>query len=550
MTNTLQVQDDVLTNLLASATLDMCVSLSSDGSARNSTAAMKLRYFGQLGRNVLGTGPTVTTTPGQTSAPQRTPTPMPSQSSQGTEAPRTTLLPTNILGWCNGFPANDSRACSGNGQCNPNSANTASVCVCNQGYIGEKCSNWRCGGVLKNSTAVCSGHGTCVAPDTCKCDASFAGDNCQGTPTPVGQSTPPPRENGNTPTPGPMLTTQPPQTTNVPKTTAPPSASPKPLGMCNGYPSNDTRACSNHGQCVPNASNNASVCACERGFLGEKCAVWQCAGIWNTMTTACSGHGQCVAPDTCKCSAAYVGETCERATAQEGTPVPTQNPPKTTTAPPSGTPTAGVSQTTAAPKYQCFGKASTDSSACSANGICAGADQCNCNDQFIGRQCEISVKGSATTFVSLDSATVQDVFDTGLIDTVPAASAALTVSIGRATGASASLSASFAGTGFDRKAICLKPQMSISNKTIFIASSAGNLPRGSALEYWLSGLISVSIKQGFTTYQTFELSVGDRVNSANAALSLNTDYIVLIGTSGLTMTAQLVRTVSVLLALI
>jgi len=75
---------------------------------------------------------------------------------------------------CFGLPDNDPAVCSGHGVCIADES-----CQCLLGYSGQQCETTSCSGVPSNDPSVCSGHGVCIALDTCSCDATHAGDNCE-----------------------------------------------------------------------------------------------------------------------------------------------------------------------------------------------------------------------------------------------------------------------------------------------------------------------------------------------------------------------------------
>lgn len=512
--------------------------------------------------------PEASPTDAPTSTPMVTDSPL-QRTTQPTQP--TTSSPTqNQLGWCNGYPANDVRACSDHGQCVPNASNNASVCVCSQGYSGEKCSGWTCGGVWKNSTTVCSGHGVCFAPNACRCDPTYVGDTCQGTTTPTpalatspAPSQPPPREYmttqppGATLSPAPQTTEQPRQTesmlppqttnpptrqedtnlptTNAPRTTIQPSPTPNPLGWCNGFPANDSRACSGNGQCNPTSSNSASVCVCNQGYIGEKCSNWRCGGVLKNLTTVCSGHGACVAPDTCKCDASFVGDNCQ------GTPTPaamqTTPPPSQTQSPPRTT------SITYPPKYQCFGLSSGDYSVCSRGGACVALDQCVCSSaSIVGKACEFNLQAISSTFKSAASSTSSgSILNLEAIDTIPGTTGTLASSIQTD---SIVLSAVFADERSDRKAVCLRPPLNVGNKTTYVVSSAVSLSPGTALEFWFSDKITISVKSNTDSAPAFVLEAGNARVSNNVQLSLNIDYMILLSVDRWILTAQMVTLVS------
>src|SRR5690242_13448882 len=66
---------------------------------------------------------------------------------------------------CYGVLANNSRVCSGNGNCiAPN------TCKCNVNWFGEFCNVTKCFDIFSNSSKVCSTFGSCLQPDKCKCN--------------------------------------------------------------------------------------------------------------------------------------------------------------------------------------------------------------------------------------------------------------------------------------------------------------------------------------------------------------------------------------------
>ncbi len=92
----------------------------------------------------------------------------------------------------------------------------------------------------------CSGHGVCIATNTCACYAGWMGVDCS-------------------------------------------------IPSCFGGGN-----CSGHGTCVA-----PDVCMCDAGWGGVDCSTPFCFGVAN-----CSGHGTCVGPDLCMCDAGWGGQDC------------------------------------------------------------------------------------------------------------------------------------------------------------------------------------------------------------------------------------------------
>ena len=148
------------------------------------------------------------------------------------------------------YGGNSTNGCSGNGYlvCGngtySSSCNTCGWLACNcttPGWSGTFCEIPVCFGILANDTAnVCSGRGTCVAPDVCSsCQTGFGGSRCQ---TPI----------------------------------------------CYGKLANDTNnVCSGRGSCV-----GPDICSsCAAGYSGSVCQNPICYGYAaNDTSKVCSGR--------------------------------------------------------------------------------------------------------------------------------------------------------------------------------------------------------------------------------------------------------------------
>jgi uncharacterized membrane protein len=128
---------------------------------------------------------------------------------------------------------------------------------CYEGYTGPECQYYFCFSTNYNDTAVCSAHGTCIAPNQCLCDIDYYGDNCQ-------------------------------------------------LYSCFEIQFDSANVCSSHGRCiVPN------YCECSSEYRGNKCSEPVCYGQFGN--DACNGpaNGVCTAPNNCTCKSQYEGIYCE-----------------------------------------------------------------------------------------------------------------------------------------------------------------------------------------------------------------------------------------------
>eukprot|EP00301_Raphidiophrys_heterophryoidea_P011797 c17_g1_i1.p1 GENE.c17_g1_i1~~c17_g1_i1.p1 ORF type:complete len:1060 (+),score=278.36 c17_g1_i1:34-3213(+) len=69
--------------------------------------------------------------------------------------------------------SNCSTPCSANGNC------VNGTCICSPGFFNTSClSVYLCNGIAANQSGVCSGHGSCVETDTCKCQALWGETDC------------------------------------------------------------------------------------------------------------------------------------------------------------------------------------------------------------------------------------------------------------------------------------------------------------------------------------------------------------------------------------
>jgi hypothetical protein len=156
---------------------------------------------------------------------------------------------------CLNIPSSFSSVCTGRGTCiAPN------ICVgCTGGSYGPFCEFPMCYGIKSNDTFVCSGRGTCVSPDVCaSCVGPYGGSQCQ-------------------------------------------------YPICYGLLANNTAVCSGHGTCVA-----PDVCAdCKGDTYGSNCQSPICYGVLSNDTSVCSSSGNCSTPNNCTCVVGRTGKNCQ-----------------------------------------------------------------------------------------------------------------------------------------------------------------------------------------------------------------------------------------------
>lgn len=127
-----------------------------------------------------------------------------------------------------------------------------------------------CFGIPATLSSVCSGHGTCVAPDTCSCKGIFHGANCS-------------------------------------------------IQCDPGWVALDTSNCaplcfSSLNGCGPNGDCYApDKCSCKLGYSGRKCDIQApaCRPVADISIPVCSGNGLCIENTYCTCKANWAGTLCE-----------------------------------------------------------------------------------------------------------------------------------------------------------------------------------------------------------------------------------------------
>ncbi len=78
---------------------------------------------------------------------------------------------------CFGMKANNAAVCSGHGTCI-----APDQCQCDNGWMKVDCSITHCFGVTSNHPDVCSGKGECIKHNRCRCADGLRGHKCQRPP--------------------------------------------------------------------------------------------------------------------------------------------------------------------------------------------------------------------------------------------------------------------------------------------------------------------------------------------------------------------------------
>jgi hypothetical protein len=119
------------------------------------------------------------------------------------------------------------------------------LCKCNENNEGESCSVPLCS-LVSN----CSGNGTCISPNKCKCNPGYGGTSC------------------------------------LEKIVCP-----------------ELNNCNDNGIC----DKNLTECSCFFGYSGRYCEIISCEQVNN-----CSMRGKCVEPNLCECNLGYTGKYCNQ----------------------------------------------------------------------------------------------------------------------------------------------------------------------------------------------------------------------------------------------
>lgn len=266
---------------------------------------------------------------------------------------------------CYGQSADSSTVCSGRGQCI-----RFNTCNCTiAGYVGNQCEMPTCNGIMANHTQVCSARGICTMASTCQCQFGFAGANCE---------------------------------TEL-RTCFGVLASNSSVCSSNGQCNKQDGCTCNRNFFGKLCNVSCPIDSGFAISLDQTACVPTCFGIPAFNTTVCSNNGICQASDNCKCHDNYNGQRCQngppKPTPSPSSPKPTVSTAKPSVSPfrsavipkpfacDDGYQQAKNGSQVCLPV--CFDK--TESEACSKNGFCSSPNKCQCtNANMTGVQCEIA----------------------------------------------------------------------------------------------------------------------------------------------------------------
>jgi hypothetical protein len=288
---------------------------------------------------------------------------------------------------CFGLNASNPLVCNGNGTCNypdnctcisgltglecekyiNSEVNPEFIVNCTTGWTGTNCSIPVCFGLNASNPLVCSGNGTCNRPDNCTCISGIEGAECDQITDGIGVVV----ANCTTQWTGDNCT----------------------IPICHGRNGSDPLVCHGNGTCdrpdnctcsngfigetcefivksnetIHENCTGADSCNCTTGWTGYKCSVPICFGFNTSDPLVCSGKGTCDLPDNCTCAIGWTGLKCET------------------------TIDSGNCTNLHCTSILCFGRNKSDPLVCSGRGSCIDVDNCTCEYNVTGVECELNI---------------------------------------------------------------------------------------------------------------------------------------------------------------
>jgi hypothetical protein len=187
-------------------------------------------------------------------------------------------------------------------------------------------------------------------------------------------------------------------------------------------------------------------------------------------------------------------------------------------------------------------------SACSGNGVCVGRDSCQCNVGVLGKQCDVVLQTTSSTFVAFDTTSnASSVINVDAANHIPGATGTANYTF---ASDGLQLSTTYGQSEIGKKGVCLKPSLIIANmQTFVIFNIPVTQPSGTAAEVWLIDAtkqytIHASIKQT-TSGQVFGIESKSSSESTTTNLQTGVDYLLVlsIDQSGTIVTTQILTIV-------
>ncbi len=156
--------------------------------------------------------------------------------------------------------------------------------------------------------------------------------------------------------------------------------------------------------------------------------------------------------------------------------------------------------------------------------------ECQCNTKAIGKQCEIDMQVSSSSYVVFDTTTNTSAINVDSANAIPGTIGTVNYQM---TSSELQLSSSFSSTQVAKQGICLNPSIIVAGVQTFIAFSLpSSLPSGTAAEVWISHpsgsfAFSSSVRSSSSGY-VFELDVRGVKTSTSVSLATNEVYLILI----------------------
>jgi len=282
---------------------------------------------------------------------------------------------------CDGITSNLTTVCSSNENVTRGVCVAPETCTCTPGsYTGQFCQHSICWNVAGDSPIVCSGHGSCSAPNQCACDTGYEGINCQVS-TCFGV-----RDDNSSVCSG--------RGTCVSKdlcvcTVPSVTGSNCEINICNAIRQDDSHVCNSRGNCT-----SPDLCTCIPQYGGALCEHPACFGVVSTDPSTCSGHGTCFFPDACGCEFGnYTGNNCQLAICYgyNASDASVCNGHGHCSLVDDCVCETSMWTGSTCNTPICYGIAGNNASVCSTHGSCDFANLCTCNNGWTGDLCDIPI---------------------------------------------------------------------------------------------------------------------------------------------------------------